>query len=60
MTTSAANLIKAFAIALLGVAIAIAAVLLGEYDDAPGASLAGILLMLGAFVLAVRTARRKS
>lgn len=60
MTAASANLAKAIGIAVLGIAIAVGAVILGEYDDAPGASLAGILLMLGSFVLAVRIARRKT
>lgn len=60
MTAASANLAKAIGIAVLGIVVAVGAVLLGEYDDAPGASLAGILLMLGSFVLAVRSARRKS
>ena len=60
MTASTVNIVKALGIAALGVAIAVGAVILGEYDDAPGASLAGILLMLGSMVLAVKTARRKT
>ena len=59
MTAASANLAKAIGIAVLGILIAVGLVLLGEWDDAPGASLAGILLMLGSFVLAVRIARRK-
>ena len=31
---------------------------IGDTDDAPGAALIGILLMIGAVVLGVRTARR--
>ena len=60
MTSSGMNLIKAFGVAALGVAIAVGGVWLGEYDDAPGASLGAILLMLVAFVLAVKIARRKT
>jgi hypothetical protein len=60
MSSSGLNLIKAFGIAALGVAIGVGGVLLGEWDDAPGASLGAILLMLGSFVLAVRIARRKT
>jgi len=33
---------------------------IGETDDAPGAALIGILLMIGAVVLGLRTARRKA
>ena len=50
----------ALGLVVIGVAIAAAAIYVGDADDAPGASLVGILLMLGAFVLAVRTARRKT
>ncbi len=59
MKCSVANLIMALGIVAIGVAIAAGGIYLGETDDAPGASLVGILLMLGAIVLAVRTARRR-
>ncbi len=49
----AGNLPTAFGIAALGVAAA----LLGEADDAPGLVLLGILLVLSACALGVRTAR---
>jgi len=52
------NIVKALGLVALGVAIAAAGIYLGEADDAPGASLMGILLMLGMVALAVRTARR--
>ena len=58
--TSSVNLIKAFGVAAIGIAIAVGGVYLGEMDDAPGASFGAILLMIGAFVLAVRIARRKT
>lgn len=57
--TSVTNLAMALGIVAIGVAIAAAGIYLGETDDAPGAALIGILLMIGAVVLAVRTARRK-
>jgi hypothetical protein len=60
MRSSPANLVKALGFVVLGVAIAAAGIYLGDTDDAPGASLVGILLMIGAMVLAVRTARRKT
>lgn len=60
MTAASANPAKAIGIAVLGIVIAVGLVFLGEWDDAPGASLAGLLLMLGSFVLAVRIARRKT
>ena len=59
MKSSVTNVVMALGIVALGVAIAAAGIYLGETDDAPGASLVGILLMIGAVVLGVRTARRK-
>jgi hypothetical protein len=44
----------------VGVAIAAAGIYVGDTDDAPGASLAGILLMLGLLTLGVRKALRKT
>lgn len=58
--TPVPNLIMALGIVAAGVAIAVAGIYLGETDDAPGAALIGILLMIGALVLAVRTIRRKT
>ena len=43
-----------------GIAIAAAGIYVGETDDAPGAALLGILLMIVLIAFAVRTARRKS
>jgi len=54
------NLLKALGLVAIGIAICAGAIYLGETDDAPGASLAGIRLLLGALVLAVRIARRKT
>jgi hypothetical protein len=59
MQAATRNLLVALFIVVLGVAIAVAGIYLGEYDDAPGAALIGIVLMIGALVLAVRLARRK-
>jgi hypothetical protein len=39
-------------------ALGVAAVVFGGYDDAPGAQLIGVVLVIGAVVLAVRAARR--
>lgn len=44
----------------LGVAICAAGIYLGETDDAPGAALMGILLMIASVALGVRIARRKT
>jgi hypothetical protein len=59
MKPSVANILLAIVVVALGIAIAAGAIYVGDTDDAPGASLAGILLMLGSFVLAVKIARRK-
>jgi hypothetical protein len=50
----ASNLAAALGIAALGVAAAV----LGEADDAPGLVLLGILLIVSACALGVRTAQR--
>jgi len=44
---------------VIGVLIGIAGIYIGETDDAPGAALIGILLMIGLVVLGVRAAWRK-
>jgi len=54
------HLVKAFVLVAVGVAIAAGGIYIGDTDDAPGAGLGGILLMIGAVVLAVRTARRRT
>jgi hypothetical protein len=53
------NLIKALGLVAIGVATAAAGIYIGETDDAPGAALLGILLMIGMVALGWRTARRK-
>lgn len=58
MNPSVTNLVKALGLAAIGVAVAAAGIYVGDTDDAPGAALMGILLMIGAVALAVRTARR--
>jgi hypothetical protein len=56
------DLMKSFVAILaaaLGVAaIGVVAIMYGETDDAPGLVLLGILLIVGAFALGVRTAQR--
>jgi len=59
MKSSATNLLLAVGLVAIGVGIAAVGIYIGEMDDAPGAALIGILLMIGAVVLGVRTARRK-
>ena len=60
MNASRMNLLKGLGLITIGIALGVAGVLVGEYDDAPGASLIGILLMIGAVAVGVRIARRKS
>jgi hypothetical protein len=60
MRPSVASLATAGALVIGGVAVAAAGIYIGDTDDAPGASLAGIVLMIGAVVLAIRTVRRKA
>ena len=47
-----------FVPALAVVAIGVTAAMHGEADDAPGLALLGILLIVGALAVAVRTAQR--
>jgi hypothetical protein len=63
MIFSAANLVMAFGLAAIGVAIGAAGIYIAETDDAPGAALIGILIMISllffAVALGARTIRRK-
>ncbi|MCF0096480.1 MULTISPECIES: hypothetical protein [unclassified Micromonospora] len=47
-----------YVIAVLVVALGVAAVVYGGADDSPGLQLIGALLVVGAVLFAVRTARR--
>ena len=60
MKTSVTNVLLALGLIAIGVGIAAAGIYIGETDDAPGAALIGILLMIGAVALGVRTALRKT
>ena len=60
MKSSVAHLVMALGLVVIGVAIGAAGIDIGDTDDAPGAALIGILLMIGAMALGVRTARRKA
>lgn len=60
MKSSVTNLVMAVGIVAIGVAIAAAGIYIGDTDDAPGAALMGIVVMIGAVVLGVRIARRKT
>jgi hypothetical protein len=59
MKSSITYLLIALGLIIIGVGIAAVGIYIGETDDAPGAALIGILLMIGAMVLGVRAARRK-
>ena len=60
MRTSVPDFPMGLGIAAVGVVICVAGICIGETDDAPGASLIGILLIAGAVALGARTARRKT
>lgn len=60
MKPSVTNILIALGLIIIGIAIAGAGIYIGETDDAPGAALLGILLMIGTVVLSVRTALRKA
>jgi hypothetical protein len=47
-----------FVPALAVVAVGVTAAMAGEADDAPGLALLGILLIVGALAVAVKTAQR--
>ncbi|WP_050027634.1 hypothetical protein [Verrucomicrobium sp. BvORR034] len=56
----ATKYIAALGLVVIGVALAVAGIYVGETDDAPGAALLGFLLMIASAVIAVRIVRRKS
>ena len=56
MKSSVTNLVVALGLVAIGIAIGAAGIYIGDTDDAPGAALMGILLMIGAVALGVRTA----
>jgi hypothetical protein len=60
MKFSVTNILMALGLVTFGVVLAVAGIYIGDTDDAPGAALLGILLMIGAVVLGVRTMRRKA
>lgn len=59
MTSTLTNTVKAATLVALGLAIAAMGVYVAEVDDAPGAGGIGLLLMLAAVILAVRTVRNR-
>ena len=60
MKTSVSNLFLAPSLVFAGVAIGATGIYIGDTDDAPGAALVGILLMIGAIALGVKAARRRT
>lgn len=58
--TTATNLVTALVLVVLGITLAAAGIYLGETDDAPGAALAGILLLFGSMALALRKLLRRT
>jgi hypothetical protein len=60
MKSSGSKLALGAGLIAVGVAIAAAGIYIGDTDDAPGAALIGILIMIAAIVLGVKTARRKT
>jgi hypothetical protein len=60
MKSSLKNLVMAVGLITAGVALAATGIYIGDTDDAPGAALIGILLMIGAVALGVRVAQRKT
>ena len=59
MTSSVTNPVKAFALSALGLAIAAMGLYVADADDAPGAAVIGMLLMVVGVVLGVRAARNR-
>ena len=49
-----------YLIAALGVVLGVAVVIAGGADDSPGLQLIGVVLVVGAVVRGVRTARRRT
>jgi hypothetical protein len=56
--STVAKLVASIALVSIGIAFGAGGIYIGETDDAPGAALIGILLMIGVVVLGVRTAYR--
>src|SRR5688500_19576989 len=59
MNTTAMNPVKAFTLIALGLAIAAMGIYVANADDAPGAAVMGMLLMVAGVVLGVRAARNR-
>jgi len=59
MKTTVVNPLRAFTLVALGLAIAAMGIYVADADDAPGAAIVGILLMVVGVVLGVRVARNR-
>jgi hypothetical protein len=59
MATAVMNPVKAFTLIALGLAIAAMGIYVSDADDAPGAAVLGMLLMIAGIVLGVRAARNR-
>ena len=59
MKTTVMNPVKAFTLIALGLAIAAMGIYVAEADDAPGAAVIGMLLMVAGVVLGVRATRNR-
>ena len=59
MNTTVMNPVQAFSLIALGLAIAAMGVYVADADDAPGAAVIGMLLMVVGVVLGVRAARNR-
>ena len=53
-------MIVSYLVAALVLALGVTGVVAGGADDSPGLQLIGVLLVVGALVLVVRTARRRT
>ena len=60
MKSSVTNLLMPLSLVAIGVAIGATGIYIGDTDDAPGAALIGILLMIAAVILGVRIAWLRS
>ena len=60
MRSAGTKMVMAVGLVALGVAIGAAGIHIGDTDDAPGAALIGLLVMIGLVALGVKTARRKT
>jgi Na+/melibiose symporter-like transporter len=60
MTSSGTKFALPLCLIVVGLALGAAGIYIGDTDDAPGAALIGIVLMITAVVFGVRMARRKA